>query len=218
VLVVHSYWGLWAPRAGLRDELAEWLAFRVWRVVGYKDLKEQGVFNDPGGPATIFPEALLMIGEWNSPDNSRGIDAEYSEDVIFFLSELQTRYSKNLIGSALFLYKSAGVDHGEYTHFDRPMIWAMDTFIESLPQLGGSGVPIEPPTGGDMFTSNKFFAWLNETTIAHGLSPAHDGFLKHITAIDKNLPVTQELVDSVRIDRDAAIAQLVLLEARLPLS
>jgi hypothetical protein len=166
VLVVHSYWGLWAPREGLRDALAEWLAFRVWREEGYKDLVEQDVFNDPGGPATIFPDTKLLIGEWNSPDNSRDIPLEYTMDAVFFHRELQTRYAKNLIGSAVFLYKSEGVDHGEYTHWGQPVLAQLDIYISSLPALSG---PSEEPVS--IYDRHKVYDRWAETFGAAGYNP-----------------------------------------------
>lgn len=227
-VLYHGYWymanekgGQGRGELGLRDfgvwGWAYWEFERLNRPKLFKDNVQEIPANDPGGLLAIFsdiPDLPVIWGEWNSAKLSEGdIEEEYKAEVSYALWRFQGMRSTNLKASFVFLWEGEG--QRSYTHADHPAGEAFQEVQNQLAPIAFTGAP--PPKEEPMLDiyDAEYDQWQLDYAADHGLPPAKDMFHQHHTAIHSDEPVTLELVESVRTTRDAASAQLALLEPRL---
>ena len=131
---LHTYWKKFGYGVEGRD--ANYHAFRFARSPGYKDWTETSDEPplDPGGLIHHIPPWMpIVITEWNSPDNSEpGQQSAYAADALLFLTRILVEWEDRIEATNVFLWHSAGIDHGEYTHVGTEMARAWTAWLAWL--------------------------------------------------------------------------------------
>ncbi len=145
---LHTYWKKFGY--GIRGRDALYHARRFTRLPLEKDKAEAWTEPpwDPGGLIHHIPTGMpIVITEFNSPDNSEpGQQPAYAADAVLFLTRILAEWGDRIEATNVFLWHSAGIDHGEYTHVGTEMARAWTAWLaaqEPLSEAVADPIPRE---------------------------------------------------------------------------